>query len=166
VSLVVPLGGVRRGGSRVAAASAAPVVSVTTGEPGDTEIAAGVERHRGERPATWTTLEEPRRLLDRVAGAPAGSCLVAGCASSWAASLIGDTGRSGRGRGGRGARGGGGAAGADDRGLERGGLGGVAATPLGRAYRDVLGGVNQTRAATADDAMLVVAGPGLRLVDA
>ena len=43
------------------------------------------------------------------------------------------------------------------------GLGVVPATPLGREYRDVLGRVNATWTAAADDAYFVVAGRALRL---
>ena len=43
------------------------------------------------------------------------------------------------------------------------GLGIVPATPLGRAYRDVLGRVNAIWARSADEAFLVVAGRTLRL---
>ena len=168
MSLVVLLGGARSGKSglaaRLAAASGAPVVFVATGEPGDEEMAARIDRHREERPREWTTVEEPRRLLDAVAGAPAGSCLVLDCLSVWVANLIE-------------------AAPADE--IEREalaaaaaaarrqattiavsnevGLGLVPTTPLGRAYRDLLGRVNQAWVAVADDAMLVVAGRGLRL---
>jgi adenosylcobinamide kinase/adenosylcobinamide-phosphate guanylyltransferase len=39
----------------------------------------------------------------------------------------------------------------------------VPATPLGRAYRDVLGRVNAAWVAVSDDAALVVAGRALRL---
>ena len=38
-------------------------------------------------------------------------------------------------------------------------------TPLGRRYRDVLGRVNQRWAATADVALLMVAGRAVRLSD-
>jgi adenosyl cobinamide kinase/adenosyl cobinamide phosphate guanylyltransferase len=43
------------------------------------------------------------------------------------------------------------------------GLGIVPDTPLGRRYRDVLGRVNATWAAAADEALFVVAGRVLRL---
>jgi adenosyl cobinamide kinase/adenosyl cobinamide phosphate guanylyltransferase len=171
VSLVVLLGGARSGKSRLAvrlaAESGAPVVFVATGEPGDVEMAARIEQHRDERPPDWTTVEEPRRLLDAVAGAPGGCCLVVDCLSLWVANLIEqapaeaieDE-----------------AAAAAEIAAARAeqtiavsnevGLGVVPATPLGRAYRDVLGRVNQAWVAAADEAMLVVAGRGLRLVDA
>jgi adenosylcobinamide kinase/adenosylcobinamide-phosphate guanylyltransferase len=43
------------------------------------------------------------------------------------------------------------------------GLGGVALTPLGRAFQDLLGEVNQLFAARAEDVYLVVSGRPLRL---
>ena len=45
------------------------------------------------------------------------------------------------------------------------GLGVVPATPLGRAYRDVIGRVNAIWADAADEAYFVVAGRALRLGD-
>ncbi|MBV9284620.1 MAG: bifunctional adenosylcobinamide kinase/adenosylcobinamide-phosphate guanylyltransferase, partial [Acidimicrobiia bacterium] len=66
-------GGARSGKSQLAVALAtrqpAPVVVVATGEAGDDEMAARIQRHRQARPVSWTTVEEPLDLagaLDRV----------------------------------------------------------------------------------------------------
>jgi adenosylcobinamide kinase / adenosylcobinamide-phosphate guanylyltransferase len=168
VSLVVLLGGARSGKSalavRLAATSGAPVVFVATGEAGDGEMAARIERHREERPAGWTTVEEPRALLAAVAGAPAGSCLVVDCLSLWVANLIEDTAAEGiEGEAAAAADAAAGRSGPTIAVSNEVGLGIVPATPLGRAYRDVLGRVNQTWVAAAGEAMLVVAGRVLRL---
>jgi adenosyl cobinamide kinase/adenosyl cobinamide phosphate guanylyltransferase len=108
-------------------------------------------------------VEEPIRLSDAVAGAADGACVVVDCLSLWVANVIAS----------------------DPSEIEREaasvaelaatrpgttiavtnevGLGVVPATPLGRAYRDVLGRVNAIWAEAAADAFLVVAGRTLRL---
>jgi adenosyl cobinamide kinase/adenosyl cobinamide phosphate guanylyltransferase len=171
MTLILLLGGARSGKSQraleLAAAATAPVVFLATGEAGDEEMASRIARHRADRPAEWATVEEPVRLLEAVRAAPGPACLVVDCLSLWVANVI-DT------------------RGADD--VEREaretaavaaaragttiavsnevGLGVVPATPLGRAYRDVLGRVNSIWADAAAEAFLVVAGRALRLPDA
>jgi adenosylcobinamide kinase/adenosylcobinamide-phosphate guanylyltransferase len=69
------VGGVRSGKSRfaeqLAEATAARLgVGVTylaTAEPLDDEMADRIRRHQSRRPANWTTVEEPRRVADRLA---------------------------------------------------------------------------------------------------
>ena len=170
MSLVVLLGGARSGKSRLAVRlageSGAPVVFVATGEAGDDEMAARIARHRDERPAGWTTVEEPRRLLGAVEAAPPESCLVVDCLSLWVANLIevaaveAIEGEAGEAAAAAAARPGGTIAVTNEV-----GLGVVPATPLGRAYRDVLGRVNEAWVAAADEALFVVAGRALRLAD-
>jgi adenosylcobinamide kinase / adenosylcobinamide-phosphate guanylyltransferase len=168
VTLVLLLGGARSGKSRLAveraSASGRPVVFVATAEAGDEEMAERIARHRDERPAEWTTVEQPRRLLEAVAAAPPESCLVVDCLSLWVANRVEsepaapiesearDAAAAAAGR-----------AGPTIAVSNEVGLGVVPATPLGRAYRDVLGRVNQTWARAADEAFLVVAGRTLRL---
>jgi adenosyl cobinamide kinase/adenosyl cobinamide phosphate guanylyltransferase len=167
VSLVFLLGGARSGKSALAVdlarRSEAPVVFLATGEAGDEEMAARIARHRAERPAGWTTVEEPRELAATVAAAPAAACLVVDCLSLWVANILERPAETVEAE----------AEYAADLAVTRAGLtvavsnevgmGVVPATPLGRAYRDVLGRVNATWARHADEAYLVVAGRRLRL---
>ncbi|HEX4689978.1 MAG TPA: bifunctional adenosylcobinamide kinase/adenosylcobinamide-phosphate guanylyltransferase [Solirubrobacteraceae bacterium] len=161
MSLVVLIGGARSGKSslavRLAAGSGAPVVFIATGEGRDAEMAGRIARHRAERPTGWDTVEEPVDLHAAVESAPPAACVVVDCLSLWVANLLEQ--------------------GSDPDlrvPLRNGpmiavsnevGLGVVPATPLGRAYRDVLGRVNAAWAAAADEAYFVVAGKALRLHD-
>ena len=157
------LGGARSGKSALAVSLAGdgPVTFVATGTAGDDEMAERIERHRAERPPGWVTVEEPVALRDAVAAAE--GVVVVDCLSLWVATLF--------------------EAGWPDADVETEGaavaqvaagrrtiavsnevgLGVVPATPLGRRYRDVLGRVNASWAAAAEDAYLVVAGRALRL---
>jgi adenosylcobinamide kinase/adenosylcobinamide-phosphate guanylyltransferase len=158
MTLVLYLGGARSGKSRLAVerakASGAPVVFVATGEAGDDEMHDRIERHKAERPAAWTTIEEPIDLAGALTRAPVGATVVVDCLSLWVAN------------GGRG-----------DEALQAArsrvgltlavtnevGMGIVPDNALARAYRDDLGRVNAAWAAAADEAWLVVAGRTLLL---
>jgi adenosylcobinamide kinase / adenosylcobinamide-phosphate guanylyltransferase len=169
MALTFLLGGARSGKSRLAVRAAeewgGPVLFVATGRAGDAEMAARVERHRAERPARWSTLEEPVALAEALRTADAQSCVVVDCLSLWVANLLElrweDEAVE--------AEAGSAAAAAADREAptvvvsNEVGLGVVPATPLGRRYRDVLGRVNATFAAAADEPLFVVAGRKLRL---
>ena len=167
--LTLLLGGARSGKStlalRRASHSGVAVVFVATGEAGDDEMAARIARHRAERPAQWTTVEEPIDLAGALAACPPQACVVVDCLSLWVANVMGRN--------------------VDDREIERlageaaalaagrraptiavsneVGLGVVPEHPLGRRYRDVLGRVNALWATAANEALLVVAGRALRL---
>lgn len=62
------LGGARSGKSayaeRSAAASGKEVVYIATAQAGDGEMVARIAHHRQQRPAVWTTVEEPIALGD------------------------------------------------------------------------------------------------------
>jgi adenosylcobinamide kinase/adenosylcobinamide-phosphate guanylyltransferase len=169
MALTLLLGGARSGKSALAVRTAeewgGPVSFVATGTAGDEEMAARIERHRAERPAGWTTLEEPVELVEAIRGAVPDALVVVDCLSLWVSNLL--------------------EAGWEDEAVEAAasaaatlaadrdaptvvvsnevGLGLVPATPLGRRYRDVLGRVNAVFAGKADQAVLVVAGRKLRL---
>jgi adenosyl cobinamide kinase/adenosyl cobinamide phosphate guanylyltransferase len=141
------------------------VTLIATGEAGDEEMAERIRRHRAERPAEWSTIEEPLDLAGALARVDDDSAALIDCLSLWVANLLA-----------RGDR--------DDAVEERAravaeqaaarsgltvavsnevGLGVVPHTELGRRYRDVLGRVNADWAAAADEALFVVAGRPLRL---
>jgi adenosyl cobinamide kinase/adenosyl cobinamide phosphate guanylyltransferase len=169
MALTLLLGGARSGKSARAVETASswtgPVVFVATGTATDEEMAARIDRHRSERPAAWTTVEEPLDLLGALRAAEAEACLVVDCLSLWVANLL--------------------EAGWEDAAVEEEaaaaaraaasreartvvvtnevGLGIVPETALGRRYRDVLGRVNAIFAEAAEEPVLVVAGRQLRL---
>ena len=165
MTLVLLLGGARSGKSglaiRLAEREGAPVVFVATGEAGDEEMAARIERHRAERPAAWETVEEPVELERALAEAPPGSTAIVDCLSLWVSNVFESQPVEALA-----------ASAAQVAAVREGltitvsnevGLGIVPDNVLARRYRDVLGRVNATWAAAADEAYLVVAGRRLRL---
>lgn len=164
MTLVVLIGGARSGKSRLAVerarAEGGPVTFIATGEPRDDEMAERIARHRAERPASWTTVEEPVALADALAAVPPGETAIVDCLSLWVANLAG---RDVEAAGAAAAR----VAAARD-GLtiavtNEVGLGIVPEGALARAYRDRLGRVNALWVEAADEAWFVVAGRRLRL---
>jgi adenosyl cobinamide kinase/adenosyl cobinamide phosphate guanylyltransferase len=169
MGLTLLLGGARSGKSalavRIAAEWEGPVTFIATGTAEDEEMLARIERHRAERPADWTTVEEPTDLVEALRAASPDALVVVDCLSLWVSNLL--------------------EAGWEDEAIEAAGssaaelaaareaptvvvsnevgLGIVPATPLGRRYRDVLGRVNALFAARAADSILVIAGRKLRL---
>lgn len=168
MSLVLLLGGARSGKSalaqEIAVRSGRPIIFIATAQPGDEEMAARIERHRAQRPSSWTTVEEPAALLDAVLGAAESDFVVVDCLTLWVSNLLlrGDAGD-------RivavatevaealAARASGGVVVSNEV-----GLGIVPANRLARAFRDTLGSVNAAFADRADRAVLMVAG---RVVD-
>jgi adenosyl cobinamide kinase/adenosyl cobinamide phosphate guanylyltransferase len=168
LSLVVLLGGARAGKSALAVELArdwdGAVAYIATAEAGDDEMARRIVRHRDERPADWSTIEEPVALREALRRVGDDTYVVVDCLTLWVANLLerGDdvlpeveaTSKV-----------------ASERGAptvvitNEVGLGVVPATPLGREYRDVLGAVNAAFVARADDAAFVVAGRALPLLD-
>ncbi len=152
-------GGARSGKSalamRLALAGPPPWTAVVTAEPRDAEMAARIARHRADRDPRIATVEAPHDpgaalarlrgtvLLDcatlwlsnrMLAGAdpePEGAALVAALAAAPACVVVVSN---------------------------EVGMGIVPDSPLGRAFRDAQGRLNQRLAATADLAVLAVAG--------
>jgi adenosylcobinamide kinase/adenosylcobinamide-phosphate guanylyltransferase len=168
--LTVLLGGARAGKSafaeRLAAAIGAGVTYIATCPriDGDDELESRIGRHRADRPSSWTTIEEEHDLaeaLDRCGD----ETVIIDCLTTWVSNLQ--------------------FAGLSEQDVlhssthaveaatsRRGttivvtnevGLGIVPVEPIVRAYRDVLGRVNQQWVAAADRALLVVAGRALVL---
>ena len=177
--LLFVTGGARSGKSahaqRLAAATGRAVVYVATMEPRDAELALRVEAHRATRPAAWSTVEAPLDPAGALAAADPAACLLIDCLSLWVANRFAPLGeeplpeaavRLERALGAEAARL---AAAARAREGEtivvsnEAGSGVVPAWPLGRAWRDALGRVNQRVAAAADRAWLLVAGRALEL---
>jgi adenosylcobinamide kinase / adenosylcobinamide-phosphate guanylyltransferase len=172
MGLTLLLGGARSGKSALAVRRArgcsGPVVFIATGEAGDREMRERIARHRAERPEEWTTLEAPVELAGALTAAPSEAAVVVDCLSLWVANLIGR--------------------GVAEPSVERRaaeaaalaarrngptiavsnevGMGVVPAYEQGRRYRDLLGRVNATWAAQAEEAALVVAGRLLPLREA
>lgn len=162
------LGGARSGKSalavRLARSRGGPVWVIATAEPRDAEMAQRIEEHRRARPADWHVIEEPRDLERAISGIPEGSTVILDCLTLWVANLLED--RPPEEIVGRAA-----ALGARCR-MRAGltiavsnevGLGLVSDNPLGRAYRDLLGRVNQRWAEAAEEALFLVAGQAVRL---
>jgi adenosylcobinamide kinase/adenosylcobinamide-phosphate guanylyltransferase len=163
--VVLVLGGVRSGKSRYAqelAARGKRVAVVATAEACDDDMRQRIVRHRAERPADWTTFEAPVALEDTLLerGNQFVTILI-DCLTVWTANIMQAE------------------ASDESRILARASrlaeiLGRISAsvilvsnevgsgihpdTELGRAYRDLLGFVNQRVAAAADDVILLVAG--------
>ena len=158
------LGGARSGKSSLAVELAerlgGPVTFVATARAGDQEMAARIAAHRVGRPGTWTTVEEPIRLIEALEAAE--GTVVVDCLSLWVANLLEAQ-----------------VAKIEEQAVAAAsvaarrertiavsnevGLGVVPATPLGRRYRDVLGRVNAAWAEAAQVTLLVVAGRALPL---
>ena len=172
-------GGARSGKSgyaeRLASATGRGVVYIATMEPLDQELVRRVAAHRSARPASWETVEAPLDPAGALEAADPGQCVLLDCLSLWVANRMGPLGD---------------APAPDDLAhLERTlqaevarvidaararegetivvtnevGSGLVPPYPLGRAYRDVLGRVNQQVSAAADRAWLLVSGRALEL---
>jgi len=154
VTLVVYVGGARSGKSTLAVerarAEGAPVTFIATGEAGDDEMAARIARHKAERPAGWTTIEEPLDVAGALASVSDTDTVIVDCLSLWVAN------------------GGDGAVPAPRGGLtiavtNEVGLGIVPINALARTYRDDLGRVNAAWVEASNEAYFVVAGRALRL---
>ena len=171
MALTLLLGGARSGKSalaaRAAGAWAGPVEVVVTAEARDAEMAARIERHRAERPAGWRTVEAPRELEAALRDADPGALVVVDCLTLWVSNLM-ELGLDDR-RVGELARSAAALAAARPAPTvavsNEVGAGIVPADALSRRYRDLLGQVNAVWAAAADQALLLVAGRAVPLLD-
>jgi len=167
--LTLLVGGVRSGKStlalRLAERAGGPVVFVATAERIDADMDDRIDRHRAERPATWTTIEEPLDIAGALSALDADATVVVDCLTVWMANLLHHVGSQ------------------PEREQHvvalvealrhrRGttivvtnevGMGVHPETELGRQYRDELGRANQWVASVADEVLLCVAGRTLRL---
>jgi adenosylcobinamide kinase / adenosylcobinamide-phosphate guanylyltransferase len=164
MALTLLLGGARAGKSdlavRIAQSWQTPVTFVATAEAWDDEMAARIRRHQANRPAEWTTVEEPRHLDRVLAGVPADSGVVIDCLTLWVNNVmvdnvpddeVPDLARRL----------------AEQAAVHPGGvvavtnevgLGVVPVNRLSRRYVDLLGAVNRAWVQAADRSLLVVAG--------
>lgn len=166
--LTLVLGGVRAGKSHYAqelAGESGRVLFVATAEAGDEEMASRIQVHRAERPAAWSTLEEPVDLVAALTPlVPDFDTVLIDCLTLWVSNLLLQD--------------------PDHESTpahiqtqarrlidlnERGdaswivvsnevGLGVVPATRLGRDFADALGRVNQQFATAADEVVVMFAG--------
>ncbi len=160
------LGGARSGKTKRAltlAESFAKRHYIATAEALDAEMRARIEMHKRERGSAWTTIEAPLDLSGAIAGLSSDDAVcVVDCLTLWLSNLMG--------------------AGLDVEEATSGlceaisetkpaiilvsnevGLGLVPDTPLGRAFRDHQGRLNQALAAAADHVEFVAAGLPLQL---
>ncbi|GGE83078.1 bifunctional adenosylcobinamide kinase/adenosylcobinamide-phosphate guanylyltransferase [Sphingomonas prati] len=154
------LGGARSGKSRLALAAAerhpGPLAYLATAEAHDDEMVDRIDRHQAERSDRWRTVECPLALPEAITGVADGAILV-DCLTLWLSNLM---------------LGGHDVAArtvdllaaiaATPRPLvivtNEVGLGLVPDHPLGRAFRDEAGRLNQTVAAAVDASYFVAAG--------
>jgi adenosylcobinamide kinase/adenosylcobinamide-phosphate guanylyltransferase len=164
---ILVLGGARSGKSalaeRLALECGEPVLYVATATAGDEEMAERIAIHRARRPPSWLTLEAPTRVLESATPLPSVNTLLLEDLTLLLSNLMAEN-----------------AERAEERAREElGGLlrlqanvvvvsnevgmGLVPPYPLGRAFRDALGRLNQSAASLVDEAYFVVAGVPLRL---
>lgn len=91
--LTLVIGGARSGKSRYAQTLCAGrdrVVVVATARSGDDpEMADRILRHQTDRPAHWTTIEEPVELVSAVlSAAPKDAVVLVDCVTLWLANLL------------------------------------------------------------------------------
>ena len=177
--LILILGGARSGKSAEAVRMArerggGKVLYVATAEPGDDEMRFRIEKHRAERPAGWHTLEAPHNVGQAILRKSDGyATIIVDCITLLVSNLM--VGRPDP------------YADAVQKGVveeiaaivqaakampstsqmiivsNEVGTGLAPLTPLGRAFRDLVGQANQTLATAADRAVLMVAGLALLL---
>ncbi|HYN69170.1 MAG TPA: bifunctional adenosylcobinamide kinase/adenosylcobinamide-phosphate guanylyltransferase [Candidatus Eisenbacteria bacterium] len=165
--VILVLGGTASGKSRHAVQlarqlAAEDVTFIATARTGDPELDRRITRHRGDRPATWETLEAADDLAGSIESAAPDRLLLVDSLGLWVATTLDDGGpidsawlpveRAIR------ARVPGVVLVSDEVGLSP-----VALTELGRRFVDALGWTNQRAAEIADEVRLVIAGLPVRI---
>ncbi len=158
---VLVLGGARSGKSLYAeriAGIAPERVYIATARAGDAEMAARIAAHRARRGPGWTTIEAPLDVAAAIeAHAADGRCLLIDCLTLWLANVQAaseDTGRFGTALAARITA----APGQIVLVSNEVGMGVVPETPLGRAFRDAQGRLNQDIAGICGTVVFVAAG--------
>lgn len=172
MAVVLLLGGVRSGKSRLAvelaARTSAPVTMIATAQARDADMTSRIARHRAERPSDWTTVEERVDVSAAVDHVPDDQTVVLDCLTLWVSNLmereLSDEAIAERARE------------AAELAARRSGLvvvvtnevgsGVIPESPLGRRFSEMLGRVNGIWAEVAERSALVVAGRILTLRDA
>jgi adenosylcobinamide kinase/adenosylcobinamide-phosphate guanylyltransferase len=171
--LTLLVGGARSGKSTLAVQMGehhgGPVTFIATAEPFDDDLRDRVERHRAERPSTWTTVEAPVDLAAAIHATASPRFVIVDCLTVWMANLLVHV-QSAESRNRH----------IDQmidalrerqRHADEGtvvvtnevGMGIHPDSELARSYRDDLGRLNQRVATLADTSLLMVAGRALRL---
>jgi adenosylcobinamide kinase/adenosylcobinamide-phosphate guanylyltransferase len=91
MSSLLVLGGARSGKSRHAVdaqPARARVAFVATAHAGDADMAARIARHRAERPAHWTTVEEPFDVPAALAALRGVDAAIVDCVTVWIANRV------------------------------------------------------------------------------
>ncbi len=163
--VVLVLGGVRSGKSRYAqelAKRGQRVAFLATAEARDDDMRQRIDRHREDRPATWTTVEEPVALEDALQQcAGQFDTILIDCLTVWTSNLMEHDGSDCQrifARADRLAQVLRAASGTVIVVSNEVGSGIVPDNEMARLYRDLLGGINQRIAAAADEVVLLVAG--------
>lgn len=163
-------GGVRSGKSdfaeKLAGAKDGPVLYVAFGVAGDDEMKSRIQQHKDRRPDHWDVLEKPNELAENTALYETYDTILVDCIGTWVANRLmqQDVQK---------------AEIIDEASMwleeiqklnqhiiivsDEVGLGGVALSPLGRLFQDVLGKINQLVAGDADEAYAIFSGLPVRL---
>lgn len=93
MTVTLVLGGARSGKSgyaeSVANASGCQVVYIATAHAGDGEMAQRIAHHRQQRPAHWTTIEEPIHLAKAISEhAHASTVVLVDCLTLWLSNVM------------------------------------------------------------------------------
>ena len=90
--LTLVLGGARSGKSRYAQAligDRRTIYVATTRRTRDREMSGRIEKHRADRPSSWTTIEEPESVPRIVrTAAPADAPVIVECVTLWLSNLL------------------------------------------------------------------------------